>query len=940
MALLHYEELTGHRPDVLMQKTFYGVKPFYDVLSNIKKYYEGDKAIKRIGWEAIDGLNTPKSIQKAGVKKNSKKKTQQGVWVQLIEPEECSEAVEALFKVFLDENLDSVYEATHSNWTEIGAAAVECPYCTSRNGKPKLLYKTKEHAEEVASEANQSLSVYECDKAEGWHVSKDVWGGVSFRPDYKIKVLDRDAENERLLLERCPKEKNLVIRPNTYTLKCQLNALQSLQDAPSSAHRPLLRLFEATSHARWKEFPKRLFFGGGNLEEVDEWHVLTDEDRKGNGEQQKFVKCAINTPDFAFLEGPPGSGKTTAIRELILQLIKRNKRILLCASTHVAVDNVLERLMAQDNQHRDLVIPVRIGDGCNVSDKVAPWQLGRLIKTERQRVLKHLSDVSNPTSSQITFKQQLRQSDEVLQKWFLGASNLVCGTTIGILQHPEIKQQKNYTPQFDYLIVDEASKTTFQEFLVPALLAKRWVLVGDPKQLSPYVDDEEVGVNLVHCLKDEWKRNACVDIFKAEMHGKQRVCSLVCTDEDDEVRFYLKQGQKNKANIWCEGDDPNQLPYAGVVVASKQYLSGVTNKLPLDISHVRTKERLPSVIERRVAAYNSSKKNRADSKTTWEKELGWRICRKYELRNNMVMRGDKKSSFERYQAQVEQLMPYKESHEPYRELELDKEVLAKIKEVQRIMLPSILESLKNGVERSSRQREGTALSDGLPESVYKERAMLLSYQHRMHPEIAEFSHREIYDGEALFSADEMKHKREWGYKPNRKRSAWVDVKVGKLDFKTKSNPQEAKAVLKELEEFCCWVKSNPKSKIASGKTEPWQVAVLTFYRAQERELRRVIRKWTKQHRNMRHFYIGEKKQPIVEIQICTVDRFQGHEADLVLLSFMQTHPTSFLESPNRLNVALTRARYQIVVFGNREKMKLASGALGCFASGSTWSRTV
>ena len=43
--------------------------------------------------------------------------------------------------------------------------------------------------------------------------------------------------------------------------------------------------------------------------------------------------------------GPPGSGKTTAICELVLQLAKQGKRALLCASTHVAVDNVLERIL-------------------------------------------------------------------------------------------------------------------------------------------------------------------------------------------------------------------------------------------------------------------------------------------------------------------------------------------------------------------------------------------------------------------------------------------------------------------------------------------------------------------------------------------------------------------------------------------------------------------
>ena len=83
----------------------------------------------------------------------------------------------------------------------------------------------------------------------------------------------------------------------------------------------------------------------------------------------------------------------------------------------------------------------------------------------------------------------------------------MCGTTIGILQHPDLKEHRDKSgghasPDFDVLIVDEASKTPFQEFLVPALLAKRWIIVGDPKQLSPYVDDEAMAVNIEACLPD------------------------------------------------------------------------------------------------------------------------------------------------------------------------------------------------------------------------------------------------------------------------------------------------------------------------------------------------------------------------------------------------------------------------------------------------------
>ena len=70
-----------------------------------------------------------------------------------------------------------------------------------------------------------------------------------------------------------------------------------------------------------------------------------------------------------------------------------------------------------------------------------------------------------------------------------------------------------------------------------------------------------------------------------------------------------------------------------------------------------------------------------------------------------------------------------------------------------------------------------------------------------------------------------------------------------------------------------------------------------------------------------------------------MDRFQGHEADLTLISFANSHPTSFLESPNRLNVALTRARYQRIIVGDRLALARSKGSLlGTLASETQWER--
>ena len=873
MAQLHYENLTEHRPDVLMRQTFYGLKDFYDFLKRSKDYLESESSVKRLSWEPVnnnDDDNTP-------TKQND------GYWIQLVEPKDKPNEPEATFKIFLDDNQKELNE-------------IEQPH-----------------------NENSKISFY----------------------NNAIKILDRNPDNEQLLLERKPIYTNLVIRPNTWPLTCQIRAIQALQDSPKQAHLPLLRLFESNDHAAWGSIYEKFYeekikrniqdwehedFTKEYFESilVENWNVLTDINRPGNAEQRDFVKRALLTPDFAFLEGPPGSGKTTAICELILQLAAQGKRIMLCASTHVAVDNVLERLMDESSSFKDQIIPIRIGDKSNVSKKAKRWQLEYFLETEKNRLITELNKCSTRTDSQKELLKQLRSGKEFIQRMVLEASNLVCGTTIGILQHPDIKNKGASNPQFDVMIIDEASKTTFQEFLVPALLAKQWVLVGDPKQLSPYVDDEETAINIRPCLKNKAERNACVDVFMASRPSlNQRKTFVVVSEDEGLINLYREQASKRSLTI--SDSKANNTWASDIVIDSPTVLKTKQDSLPLDIDHIRIEDdKSTATLKRRISAYKTLTGQTKESLPVWENEVSWRLTRLYDLRlNNFdnLDQPDRKTTSEKLKKQIEELLPADNTEE----------VLSNIDRVRRVALPSVLESLQNGFERNKSQKRGSALTDGLPEDVLEERHKLLSTQHRMHSEIADFSHRHIYGGKAMQSPDFLEEDREWNYPTYKNRSIWLDV-TGKV--KSNSNTNEAQKIIEELIKFDNWAKQNPH------KDGVWEIAILTFYRGQEREIRKALRKWSRQYSTWRYFHQGAKDKPYLNIQLCTVDSFQGQEADLVFLSFTNNHPTSFLESPNRLNVAITRARYQLVVVGNRNAMKKASGVLGIFANETKWGRAI
>ena len=163
----------------------------------------------------------------------------------------------------------------------------------------------------------------------------------------KIRIKGRDIERQTITVDRVPPNENaiLTLSPNARYLERQREMLLMLRDRPLAHHDSLLKLTEPGNRQQREKLWPRF-----ELEEVENWTVLTG-DSDGTEEQRMFVRRALSTPDFAILQGPPGSGKTTAIIELIAQCALQNKRVLLCGSL-ASIDNVLTRIISKPNLAR------------------------------------------------------------------------------------------------------------------------------------------------------------------------------------------------------------------------------------------------------------------------------------------------------------------------------------------------------------------------------------------------------------------------------------------------------------------------------------------------------------------------------------------------------------------------------------------------------------
>lgn len=318
------------------------------------------------------------------------------------------------------------------------------------------------------------------------------------------------------------------------------------------------------------------------------------------------IRKALGSDDLLVVEGPPGTGKTTFISELIVQELGRfqSSRILLTSQTHVALDNAVERLRQLSPNLR----VVRLGSSENnriaqsvqdllIENQIESWrqgviekgraylenwaaehgisrhhfdvstQLRSLSSLVRQSVLK-LEQVNSLTArlkqagtegneceedrellddelkkltaeiktdskqqediwtSLIKLEPDLKELDHSnpleLDEWaetflpktkhysnfkelvdthadwetrlgrsgdfstaLIASSQVVAGTCVGVAGIKGLREI-----DFDLCIIDEASKATPTETLVPMTRARRWVLVGDSRQLPPFVDDQ------------------------------------------------------------------------------------------------------------------------------------------------------------------------------------------------------------------------------------------------------------------------------------------------------------------------------------------------------------------------------------------------------------------------------------------------------------------
>ncbi|XP_011498018.1 PREDICTED: DNA-binding protein SMUBP-2-like [Ceratosolen solmsi marchali] len=215
-------------------------------------------------------------------------------------------------------------------------------------------------------------------------------------------------------------------------------------------------------------------------------------------DQRSAVEFALKQRYFAAIQGPPGTGKTTTLIEIILQLHRIGKKVLICAPTNVAVDNLVVRLGETELK------PLRLGHLSRISADAIKYSLDSYLEKDDDIVIlkditKSIKDIElniESNKSKYLFKETKALKKEYKKRFIRLTSDILrkCSVILCTLNSASpYDSQLQHVPKdyFDVLIVDEASQAMEASMWIAIPNAPKLILAGDINQLPPVVMCEE-----------------------------------------------------------------------------------------------------------------------------------------------------------------------------------------------------------------------------------------------------------------------------------------------------------------------------------------------------------------------------------------------------------------------------------------------------------------
>jgi superfamily I DNA and/or RNA helicase len=208
--------------------------------------------------------------------------------------------------------------------------------------------------------------------------------------------------------------------------------------------------------------------------------------------QREAVDLALRSGDISLVWGPPGTGKTRTLVEVIRQRALRGERVLCVAPSNTAVDNLGVQLAKHELRAVRLGHPARVSpdllsltidaqiDADGAHDLALEWR-------DRARALrKSALGKRGPEARELWHEARALDRDAAqevanAERAIVDRAQIVLATCVGG-DHPLLGDAT-----FDCVVVDEATQAPDPLLLIALGRGKVGVLAGDPHQLGPVV---------------------------------------------------------------------------------------------------------------------------------------------------------------------------------------------------------------------------------------------------------------------------------------------------------------------------------------------------------------------------------------------------------------------------------------------------------------------
>ncbi|KAJ7344288.1 hypothetical protein JRQ81_000238 [Phrynocephalus forsythii] len=279
----------------------------------------------------------------------------------------------------------------------------------------------------------------------------------------------------------------------------QGNAFRLLKLANDVTYKRLKRALNALSqhHIGPASGLIDILFGAAEPSNASNTKLLKFYNESLDASQKEAVCFSLAQKELAIIHGPPGTGKTTTVVEIILQSVQQGLKVLCCAPSNIAVDNLVERLaghkirilrlghparLLASIQHHSLDAVLARGDSAQIVADIRKDIDRAFVKTRKTQDKGERGHFLNEIK---ILRKELKEREEMAMTEILKHASVVLATNTGASSDGPLKLLPE--DHFDLVVIDECSQALEASCWIPLLKAKKCVLAGDHKQLPPTI---------------------------------------------------------------------------------------------------------------------------------------------------------------------------------------------------------------------------------------------------------------------------------------------------------------------------------------------------------------------------------------------------------------------------------------------------------------------